>query len=52
MREPYLPPELTGVASIEDLTLAGGGSSLADVCITVGGGVSVSVGVLASGPCS
>lgn len=52
MREPYLSPELTRVASVEDLTLSGGGSALIDVCITIGGGISAGVGVLNSGPCS
>ncbi len=52
MREPYVSPELVRVASIEDLTLAGGGSSVADVCITIGGGISVGVGVLSGQGCS
>lgn len=52
MRESYLPPELTRVASVEDLTLSGGGSSLVDVCITIGGGISAGIGVIDSGPCS
>jgi Tfp pilus assembly PilM family ATPase len=52
VREAYLPPELTRVASIDDLTLSGGGSSLADVCITIGGTTSVSIGVVNAGPCS
>jgi hypothetical protein len=52
MREAYLPPELIPVASIEDLTLAGGGNSLADVCITIGGNISVGVGVVNGGPYS
>jgi hypothetical protein len=52
MREAYLPPELIRVASIDDLTLAGGGSSAADVCITIGGGITVGIGVLNGGACS
>lgn len=36
MREPYLSPELTRVASIEDLTLAGHPGLLLDICISVG----------------
>jgi hypothetical protein len=52
MREAYLPPELIRVASIEDLTLSGGGSALADICITIGGTTSVSIGVVNGGPCS
>jgi hypothetical protein len=45
MRESYLPPELTRVASVEDLTLANGASNAIDVCITVGPGVTVGVAV-------
>lgn len=52
MREAYLPPELIRVASIEDLTLSGGGSALVDICITIGGTTGVSIGVVNSGPCS
>ncbi|HEX3731409.1 MAG TPA: lasso RiPP family leader peptide-containing protein [Mycobacteriales bacterium] len=52
MREAYLPPELIRVASVEDLTLSGGGSSFIDVCITIGGTIGASIGVVNSGPCS
>lgn len=52
MREPYLSPELVRVASVEDLTLAGGGSALADICISVGGTTVIGVGVVNGGPCS
>ncbi len=37
MREPYLSPELTRVASIDDLTLGASGGLLVDVCISAGG---------------
>jgi len=37
MREQYMPPTVTRVGSVEDLTLAGGQGSLVDICLSVNG---------------
>ena len=53
MRDQYLPPQLTRVGSVKDLTLASGTGLLVDVCITIGGGhINVGVGVLDGSVCS
>ncbi len=53
MRDKYLPPRLTRLKSVKDLTLASGTGFLVDVCITVGGGhINVGVGVLDGSVCS
>ncbi len=50
MREPYLSPELTRVASVDALTLGASGNPLVDICIGAGG-ATVTIGP-AGGPSS
>lgn len=37
MRDQYLSPQVTRVASVKDLTLAGAPGSLIDICLSVNG---------------
>ena len=50
MRDQYLPPQLTQVGSVKDLTLATGTGTLIDVCITIGGGQIQSAVSVLDGP--
>jgi hypothetical protein len=53
MRDQYLPPQVTRVGSVEDLTLASGTGGIIDLCITIGGGnISISGSVLDGSVCS
>ncbi|MDT5198974.1 MAG: hypothetical protein QOH34_496 [Mycobacterium sp.] len=50
MRDQYLPPQVTRLASVKDLTLAGQPGLLLDVCISITNlGVSAQVGIPADG---
>lgn len=50
MRDQYLSPQLTRVASIKDLTLATGTGALIDICISIGGGQIQITGSVPGGP--
>ncbi|MDT5284924.1 MAG: hypothetical protein QOJ20_6119 [Mycobacterium sp.] len=53
MRDQYLPPQVTRVASVKDLTLAVSQGGLVDVCLFINGlNVNGSVGVLDGSTCS
>lgn len=47
MREQYLPPQVTRVGSVEDLTLAAGPGGLLDICIQISTNGAMTTGAVA-----